>query len=238
MRTFSPKFKSGQSGVTLIELMIAMSISLVVSLAMVTLMANTLGTSTRTIGMAKLSAELRAAMQIMSRDVRRANYHANFAKCFANLDCRTTLEDNDGDASAYIKSITVQNGNCFFYWFDRNSDGVIANTADDFDEVGAFRRFVIGGVGVIQMTTDREAAPSCTTGNYWTAITDPNLIDVTAFQVNNALSYTDTITGDNATQTIDKINMSITAELIGDDSITRTIRDIIRVRNDIFAPAP
>ncbi len=232
MRTFSPKFKSGQSGVTLIELMIAMSISLVVSLAMVTLMANTLGTSTRTIGMAKLSAELRAAMQIMSRDVRRANYHANFAKCFGNLDCRVTLDDNDGDASAYIKSITVQNGNCFFYWFDRDSDGDIT----DDDNVGAFRRAVVDGVGVIQMTTTRNTAPSCTSGNYWSAITDPKLIDVTAFQVNNALSYTDTITGDNATQTIDKINMSITAELIGDDSITRTIQDIIRVRNDIFAP--
>lgn len=233
MRTFSPKFKSGQSGVTLIELMIAMSISLVVSLAMVTLMANTLGTSTRTIGMAKLSAELRAAMQIMSRDVRRANYHANFAKCFGNLDCRVTLDDNDGDASAYIKSITVQNGNCFFYWFDRDSDGDIT----DDDDVGAFRRAVVDGVGVIQMTTTRNTAPSCTAGNYWSAITDPKLIDVTAFQVNNALSYTDTITGDNATQTIDKINMSITAELIVDASITRTIRNLIRVRNDIFAPA-
>ena len=227
-----------QYGVTLIELMVAMTISLVVSLAMVSMMANTLGTGTRTIAMAKLTAELRTAMQIMSRDVRRANYHGNFVKCFANLDCRTILDNGNGDASGYIQSITVQNGDCFFYWFDRDSDG----DATDDDDVGAFRRFVVlvngQNRGVIQMTTTRNLAPSCTSGIYWTAITDPNLIDVTAFTVGNALSYTDVITGGGGTQSIDKISMSITAELVRDASITRTIQDIIRVRNDIFATAP
>ena len=226
-----------QHGVTLMELMIPMAISLVVSLAMVTMMANTLGTGTRTIAMAKLTAELRTAMQIMSRDVRRANYHGNFVRCFANLDCRSILEGPIGGetpASGYIKSITVQNGDCFFYWFDRDSNG----DATDDDAVGAFRRFVVNGVGVIQMTTDRQTAPSCTAGNYWTAITDPNLIDVTNFTVGNALSYTDIITGGGGTQSIDKIAMSITAELVRDASISRTIQDIIRVRNDIFATAP
>ncbi|NND45459.1 MAG: prepilin-type N-terminal cleavage/methylation domain-containing protein [Xanthomonadales bacterium] len=221
-----------QRGMSLMEMLIAMSISLVVSLAMVGLMANTLGTGTETIGSARLTSEIRAALQIMTRDLRRANYHANYIKCFGNLDCRDILNNGDGNVENYIKPITVTGGSCFFYWFDRDSDG----DGTDDDPVGAFRRVVVGGVGVIQMTTTRENAPSCNSGNYWTAITDPDVINVTNFFVSNALSYTDTVDG--ATQTVDKIALVITAQLTGNAAVQRTVQDVIRVRNDIFAPAP
>jgi len=221
-----------QRGLSLMEMLIAMSISLLVSLAMVGLMANTLSTGTQTIGSARLASELRAAMQIMTRDLRRANYHGNFIKCFGNLDCRATLDNGDGDASAYVTTITVTGGSCFYYWLDRDSDGDIT----DDDAVGAFRRAVVNGVGVIQMTTTRNLAPSCTTGTYWTDITDRDVVNVTAFAVSNALSYTDAVVG--ANQTIDKIAMQITGELTGNATVTRTIRDLIRVRNDIFTPTP
>lgn len=221
-----------QRGLSLMEMLIAMSISLVVSMAMVGLMANTLSTGTDTIGSARLSSEIRAAMQIMTRDLRRANYHGNFIKCFGNLNCRGTLDNGNSDASAYVKTITVTGGNCFHFWLDRDSDGDIT----DDDPVGAFRLVTVGGVGIIQMTTTRNLAPSCTTGNYWTSITDPDVVHVTGFVVSNGESYTDTVDG--ANQTIDKIQIEISAELISDSTITRTVRDLVRVRNDIFTPAP
>lgn len=221
-----------QRGLSLMEMLIAMSISLVVSLAMVGLMANTLSTGTETIGSARLTSEIRAAMQIMTRDLRRANYHANYIKCFGNVNCRTTLDNGDGDTSAYLTSVSVPSANCFFYFFDRDSDGDA--TADD--PVGAFRRVVVNGVGIIQMTTTRNLAPSCTTGNYWTAITDPDVINVTNFFVSNALSYTDNVDG--ATQTVDKIALVITAQLTSNAAVQRTVQDVIRVRNDVYAPAP
>jgi prepilin-type N-terminal cleavage/methylation domain-containing protein len=227
---------SSQSGVSLLELLIAMTISLVVSLAMITLMANTLGTGTKTIEMSRLTAELRTAMQIMSRDVRRANFHANFAKCFGDIDCRDTLDNGDGDATDYVKSITIGDSvgtdDCFIYWFDRDGDGDITN-----DDVGAFRRAVVGGVGVIQMTTTSNTAPACNADADWTAITDPSFVDVTVFTLTNNFSYTDTIPGD-ATQSIDKIGMSMTGVLVRDANVFRTVNDLIRVRNDIFASVP
>ena len=37
--------------------------------------------------MSQLTDELRNAMSMMSRDVRRANYNANNIYCYANSDC-------------------------------------------------------------------------------------------------------------------------------------------------------
>ena len=78
-----------QSGATLMEVLIAMTISLVATAAMIAMMANSLGTTTRIIHMTKLSDDMRVAMQMMTRDVRRSSYNANSMLCYANDDCAT-----------------------------------------------------------------------------------------------------------------------------------------------------
>lgn len=230
-----------QQGVTLIELMVAMVISLVVSGAMLMLLASTLGSSTRVIGMTNLTQQMRAAMQIMSRDVRRANYHANYVRCFGNLDCRSTNlnqdddKDTDRDASAYIKAVTITTGgDCFYYWFDRDNDGDVTND----DAVGGFRLGSRNSVGTIEMTTTLNTSPNCDANTDWTAITDPAVVDVTSFVIDKALSFTDVITSDGATQTVEKVRIRMTAELVSDSTINRTIEDVIRVRNDVYTMAP
>ena len=229
---------TNQSGVSLLELMIAMAISLVVSLAMVVLMANTLGTGKETIEMTRLNSELRTALQIMSREVRRANYHANFMACFGNVDCRSDGSLESGAAS-YIKAVTigtsVSANDCLYFWYDRNSNGDVTTDTNDF--VGAFRRQLVNGVGVIEMTITDKTLASCTSGN-WVQITDPGFVNITAFQVSNNLSYTDTISSAGDTQTVGKIGLSMTGQLRRDAAVVKTITDTIRVRNDIFTPAP
>ena len=76
-----------QKGMTLMELLVAGFISIIVSSGMVILMASTLGTGTQTIKMTKLSSEMRSAMQIMTRELRRANYHSTFFRCFGDQGC-------------------------------------------------------------------------------------------------------------------------------------------------------
>ncbi len=71
------------------EVLVAMSISLVVTASMIALMANSLSTTARIVKMTKLSDDLRVAMQMMSRDVRRSSYNANSRLCYANEDCAT-----------------------------------------------------------------------------------------------------------------------------------------------------
>ncbi len=80
-----------QGGMTLIELLVAGVISLIAATGMIIVMANTLGTGSKTIQMAKVTQEMRTAMQIMSRELRRANYHSTFMACYGNVDCLSTL---------------------------------------------------------------------------------------------------------------------------------------------------
>ena len=65
-----------QTGATLMEVLIAMTISLVVTAAMIAMMSNSLGTTARIIHMTKLQDDLRVAMQMMTRDLRRSNFNS------------------------------------------------------------------------------------------------------------------------------------------------------------------
>jgi type IV pilus assembly protein PilW len=222
-------------GFTLIEMLIAMVISLVVAAAMTNLMANTLGTSSRTIGMTRVTQEARTALQLMSRDVRRAGYSSEAVQCYANVDCFT-------DGSVTLPgAISINVGNdCFIFQHDRDHDGDGTN-----DGAGGFRRGTIDGVGVLEMWAGNNA-PSCTAASDdWIEITDPEVVDVYLFWIGDSpqtpgdpvLSYTEVINidpdGNDILQRVRKIRMQVGARLVGNPQITRVIEDSIRVRNDV-----
>lgn len=228
-------------GLTLVEMMVAVAMSMVVVAAMGMLMANTLNSATRGIQMSRLTQEMRVAMQMMSRDVRRAGYNAHAIKCFGNPDCGTTGAPLDGMIAA---DIAINDANdCFYYQLDRDADGDSRDNA-----FGGFRRVTIGGSGVIEFWMDNDEftdAPACTDAvnddcgvGEWCQITDPDYIDVTNFIVTRDLSFEDVLVDDGAgTQTkagVRKLSLHMEAELVRDSNISRELEDIIRVRNDII----
>lgn len=215
------------SGFTLIEMLVATAIGLIVVLAMAQLMANTLGTSTRTIEMNALTQQLRSTLQLMSRDVRRASYSSDAILCYANIDCRT-----DGSLSLPGDISFNAASNCFTFQHDRNHDGNATN-----DGGGAFRLAQSGGVGVMEMWTGTTAA-DCTSGSSdWLAITDPDIVDVYSFEVDDNASYSEVIDvdggGSDVLQKVRKVRMSLAGRLTFDPQILRVIEDTVRVRNDL-----
>jgi prepilin peptidase dependent protein B len=238
---FKRSFGRSQRGMTLWELLIATTIGLIAAMGMVILMANTLGTGTRTIKMTRLSQEMRTAMQIMTRELRRANYHGTYAGCFGDADCTTTL-----GISGVVKAITINGGSggsCFWFWYDRPDAGGNLVTGD---EVAAFRLVDDGaGVGSLEMSVTGTGAPDCTADpeDGWLPITDSNVYDVTNFAITNTESFVATITKAGATLSVNRIGITMTGTLIGDASIpawmrggdlpTVQLQDFIRVRNDI-----
>jgi len=219
-----------QKGVGLMEVLIAMSISLVVTASMIALMANSLGTTARIIKMTKLSDDMRIAMQMMSRDVRRSSYNANSMFCYANDDCGT-----DG-AATLAGDIIINNSNdCFTFLTDRDYDG--DSTEDD---AGGFRRVVSGGVGVIEMWSG-NSSPNCAAAagsSSWVQITNPDNMDIFVFSVDQNLSYTAEIFNDGAgttlSQKVRRIRMNMRGRLVNDTTIVRRIEDVISVRNDLL----
>lgn len=213
-----------QRGIGLIEMLISMTLSLLAVGAMVVLMSSTLGTGTTTIQMSRLSQELRASMQLMSRDLRRANFHSGFLACFANINCRSDL-----GISSYVNNIHINaDGNCFWYWLDRNGDADLGN-----DAVGGFRFSTVGGIGVIQMRTSGNQEANCDDGDDWELITDPNTVEITSFVVSDDDSYTETLTSAGATQVVEKIRLQINGRMARNSNVQREIEDLILIRNDI-----
>jgi type IV pilus assembly protein PilW len=206
------------------EMMVSTVLSLLAVTTMVVLMANTLGSGATTIQMSRLSQELRASMQLMSRDLRRANFHSSFLNCFANVDCRDDL-----NISAFVDTIQINaDGNCFWYWLDRDGDADLSN-----DPVGGFRFSTIEGVGAIQMRTTGNSAANCDDATGWELITDPNTVEITSFNISNADSYTETLSAAGDLQVVEKIRLNIRGRMTGNPSIQKEIQDLILIRNDI-----
>ncbi|MFC1701463.1 PilW family protein [Pseudomonadota bacterium] len=213
-----------QAGFGLIEMLVSTALSLIAIMVMVVLMASTLGAGAETIQMSRLSQELRASIQLMSRDLRRANYHSGFLNCFANVNCRTDL-----DIVSYVNRIQINDaGNCFWYWLDRDSDADLSN-----DAVGGFRHSIIGGVGVIQMRISGNSAANCDDEAGWELITDPDTVDITNFNISNSDSYTEALTKNGDVQMVEKIRLNINGRMAGNPAVQREIQDLILIRNDI-----
>jgi Tfp pilus assembly protein PilW len=224
------KLSKPQAGATLMEVLVAMSISLVVTASMVALMANSLGSTARIIKMTKLSDDMRVAMQMMTRDVRRTSYNANSMFCYANDDCAT-----DGAIIA-AGDITIDDSSqCFTFLTDRDHDG--DSTEND---AGGFRRVVSGGVGVIEMWTG-DASPNCDAAAGaagWVQVTNPEDMDIFGFTVDENLSYTQVVHDDGAgntlSQKVRKVRMAMQGRLVMDNTIVRRVEDVISVRNDLL----
>ena len=218
-----------QRGFGLIEMLVSMALSLLAVSVMVILMASTLGTGSATIQMSRLSQELRASMQLMSRDLRRANFHSSFYNCYANVDCRDDL-----GISAYVDTIHINEaGNCFWYWLDRDGDGDLSN-----DAVGGFRYSTISGIGVIQMRTTGNSAANCDDDDGWELITDPNTVEITSFVVSDSDSYTETLSAAGDVQVVEKIRLNINGRMTTNPDVQREIQDLILIRNDIQTAGP
>lgn len=231
-----------QKGMTLMELLVAGTISIIASSGMIILMGSTLGTATRTIEMTGLSEQMRTSMQIMTREMRRANYHSTHAVCFGDVDCRATLGIAD-----VVKTITIDGGSggsCVYFWYDRPDATATAVTGE---QVAAFRRTTnAAGTGLIEMSVSGTAAPDCGgTDASWQAITDPNIYDITNFAVTSDESYTLSINSVGANLAVDRIGITMTGKMAVDPSLpgwmtdagsSLTLVDFIRVRNDISSP--
>ena len=231
-----------QAGVTLIETMIALALSLVVTSAMVVLMANSLGTATRGIHMSQLTDELRNAMSMMTRDVRRANYSANSIFCYGYSKCGFA-----GGNALQAGDVTIVGAGgpktCLTFSLDRGFDGNAAN-----DSGAGFRRNDNGAdtPGWIEMYTG-DGLANCGNDDDWIQLTDPDTVNITQFVVVDDGSIEKEV-AESRTSTFTSRQREIQIRIAGrlvlekdkneEISIFRQVVDTIYVRNDyILEPA-
>jgi type II secretory pathway component PulJ len=123
-------------GVTLVELLVGLVVGLIVLLAVLGIYLATVRASSDTMQGMRLNQDLRAAMMVITSDLRRAGYWNQALNASNPFRLQETLGFRIPDAS------------CVRYEYDRNQDGVIDR---EFESFG----FWFDG-GVIRMLADPE----------------------------------------------------------------------------------
>jgi Tfp pilus assembly protein PilW len=155
-------------GLSLIELMIAMSAALIVVGAVIALVVATLRSNSETVQATRLSQELRAVTEIISRDIRRAR---------AVDDPIANIGRGD-DAVSAVNDVTVTN-DCILYGYEGALNG----------NFRAIRRVEENGVGRILLAAG--AAPqACDSAGELLSSPQVNITNLTFAQNGNYIAIT------------------------------------------------
>lgn len=100
----------------------------------------------------------------------------------------------------------------------------------DINNNGGTQRygFQLSNDGVIQAQIDAGG---------WNNLTDPSVVQITAFTITNRSPAAINPVGAVASVTVPVFTIEITGRLTSDNTITRTIRETIRPRNVVLGPA-
>lgn len=202
-----------QRGLSLIELMVGAAIALFIAAAGGTLLVSHLRENRALLLEARLTQDLRTTADLIDRDLRRAGYWGN-----AGEGTNPYAELAPGLAASDSVSL-------------RYSMDAIENDVVDSNEQFGFR--LRGGAIELQLGA----------GN-WQALTDANTLTVTTFNVTPELQDvslalfcpTACATGSNSTcpphRQVRNLAVSITAALVSDARVVRTVHSKVRVRSD------
>lgn len=211
-------------GFGLIELMVAVVIGLVVVGGITSLLVATLRTNTDNMEMTRLTQDLRATAELVTRDLRRAGYWPNAVDDVGSGGTSNPFQaigfnDNPSDGL---------DATCVLYRYDENENGTLEAT-----EQRGFR--YDADAQVIEAKTGGTDGCDDDTGD-WEALTDnaaDRFMEITNFRftsMGGAPFESVSVTG--RTFTIREVVINVEGRLADDPSVTRSVQSTIRVRND------
>lgn len=233
MTSPSKKWLSGTSaasrsaGFSLVELMIAITIGLLVVAGVSSIFLATIRSSTDTLRATRLNQELRAVMDIMARDIRRAGSWGN-----------ATAALGGGVANPFLTQLPARFdadeplNSCLTFTYDADQDGIL----DIAGGGAADERF---GYRLRDEAVEiRQSGALCDAGG-WENLTDESTIRITGLQfavVSPALDVDGVAGGPNIT--VRGVTVTLSGQLRGDQDVNRQIVETIRTRNDTYRLVP
>lgn len=214
-----------QRGFSLVELLISLVIGLIITAAGITIFVNTAGTDFYQLKVTRLNQELRATMNLMTRDIRRVGYIGpNGLANIIGAGIWNPFITSDNGTSFLFSLVDVGatgSKNCILFALDQDKDGTDDGNSERFGY-----RLAADAVKV------RPNTGADCTGNGWESITDDNTTKITS------LTFTPRFqrAGSGNNLIICTIDISLTGELLSDSSVKRTINESVKLRNDIYDP--
>ena len=213
-----------EHGVTLIELMIGLTLGLILMAGTLALFAGHLTSNNELMRTTRLNNELRGAMDMIVRDIRRASY-------WGNSISGVWYPNTPGIQVNPFLQIDAANAGQFTYRYDNNGDGIV-----DTNETYRFQRNATDGtIELVQLAADGNTATSTV------PVSDEQLTEITqlAFALTDRTATTTCLkTGAGPTTPtppllhIRQITVTITGRLRADTTVTRTLSESVRLRND------
>jgi len=215
-------FNQKQSGLTLIELMIAMVLGLFVSAVTISIFSTTVRSNVENMKMIRLNQELRGTMTFIVDELKRAGY------------------SKEPTVSAFIDELNFTS-TCTRYSYDEDNNAALGDTTPDADERFGFK-LSDNTISWSQNTTTTD----CSNGT-WTPITDPNLAKITElkFDITGSVNTADDTGGDTGSYAFSATTgvsiYEVTITLTGTTDLafssdandpSRTIAETIRIRNE------
>jgi len=174
-----------QTGVTLVELMVGMVISLIVIAIVGTLFINTVRGGNDALRAMKLNHELRAVMNYMVADLRRAGFWEDAAAAALNSNIPFVNPFTDRDPANHPKDVWIHDFNgvrdciMYSYDYDHNNDGKLYDrSSPDVAPLLGFR-LNNGVVQAMQPGWNIGTLGTSACKGRFEGLTDPNTITVT-----------------------------------------------------------
>ena len=226
-----------QTGLSIVELMVGIAVGLFVLVGAAKLFGDYVVSNKRLLLETRVNQDLRAASDIVARDLRRAGYWNNATAGVWGTGAAAIIANPHATGVGAVSSTATS----VSYSYARTSGGSLNGPADA-NEYAGFRQTLVGAVNVLQMQDGQ--------GN-WQAVTDPGTVNVTTFSVtaaspalvNDLSSYCGCLarltctltsiaaTGTPPTLTIPSFNIVLTGQSVADSTIQRTLHETVRVRN-------
>lgn len=208
--------KQTQSGLSLIELMISIAVGLLLLAGVVSIYSNSVSSNSDALRTAKLNQDMRAIMLMMVNDIRRAGYNGSAA-----------ADVGGGAAANPFENIDTSTTGCILFQYDLTPFDGIVSTDEQF------------GYRLNDGKVESRAAGATCNGSGWQALSDTNTVTITALTF---VSGTQNVNGpDNNADgtpdlvlTIRTITITLTGQLTNDATVTRTLTQQVRVRNDLL----
>lgn len=236
-RTGARRTPRRQRGLGLVELLIASAIGLFLLAGLTDFLGRSLTSSGRNFQDARLTQDLNVAMDLITRDLRRAGYSGTAQGVTTAAGAAGNLFTQDTPAAvAGTKDggINLATAGCVLYSYDRLPASPAASDGALTDPERMGFKLLNGAV-----YAGTESA-TCTTG-IWQAVTDPALSLITAL----SFEYLDGngtasaqpfagASGQNWVVCTRLIRVTLTGQLRSNAAVTRTLIQSVRVRNDWY----
>jgi type IV pilus assembly protein PilW len=150
--------RSGQRGLSIVELLVGIAVGLFVVGGAIKLMVDNLTNNRRMLVETRVNQDLRAAADLIARDLRRAGY---WQDAQAGISTDPTIAAIVNPHRVVDSSVA----NELTYSYAKNGNDTKEAASEDF----GVRRVTVNGIGVLQLLNG---------GTNWQTITDPGTLDI------------------------------------------------------------